>query len=159
MKGTSVFLKNHSLTIQSQVMAMRGGDFPMSGIWVCTTDQGRIFTSKNPEQAPNVGPSPEQALIFKVSLQNRIVFWTIWSQTPRIPVTFLENDQSNPSFLSFYACLLSKDIECVPVTQLLSVNCTATNLCCLFYLLGRGGGGGKLSPKSFTERKNYSYFK
>ena len=30
-----------------------GGNFLMSGIRVCATDQGRFFTSKNPEQAPN----------------------------------------------------------------------------------------------------------
>ena len=28
-----------------------GGDFLISGIRVCATDQGRFFTSKNPEQA------------------------------------------------------------------------------------------------------------
>ena len=31
-----------------------GGDFLMSGIWVCATDQGQFVTSKNPEQAPNL---------------------------------------------------------------------------------------------------------
>ena len=30
-----------------------GGNFLMSGIRVCATDQRRFFTSKNPEQAPN----------------------------------------------------------------------------------------------------------
>ena len=30
------------------------GNFPMSGIWVCATDQGRFFTSENPEQAPDL---------------------------------------------------------------------------------------------------------
>ena len=25
----------------------------LSGVWVCATDQGRFFTSKNPEQASN----------------------------------------------------------------------------------------------------------
>ena len=33
--------------------AWGGGDFLMSGIRVCATDQDRFFTSKNPEQAPN----------------------------------------------------------------------------------------------------------
>ena len=69
-----------------------GGDFLMSGTRVCATDQGRFFTSKNPEQAPN----------FEVLLQNRPYFWrftpeqdpffTIWSQMPgsnvKIPVAF-----------------------------------------------------------------------
>ena len=70
----------------------RGGNFLMSGIRVCATDQGRFFTSKNPEQVPN----------FEVLLQNRPYFlkfysrtgpfFTIWSQTPgsnvKIPVAF-----------------------------------------------------------------------
>ena len=30
-----------------------GGNFLMSGIGVCATDQGRFFTSKNPEQVLN----------------------------------------------------------------------------------------------------------
>ena len=30
-----------------------GGGFLISGIWVFATYQGRSFTSKNPEQAPN----------------------------------------------------------------------------------------------------------
>ena len=68
------------------------GEFLMSGIRVCATDQGRFFTSKNPEQAPK----------FEVLLQNRPYllkvysrtgsFLTIWSQTPgsnvKIPVAF-----------------------------------------------------------------------
>ena len=29
-----------------------GGDFLMSSIWVCATDQGRCFTSETPENAP-----------------------------------------------------------------------------------------------------------
>ena len=37
------------------------GDFLMSGIRICATDQGQFFTSKNPEQAQ----------IFEVLLQNR----------------------------------------------------------------------------------------
>ena len=38
-----------------------GENFLMSGIQVCTTDQGRFFTSKN----------LEQALTFEVFLQNK----------------------------------------------------------------------------------------
>ena len=30
-----------------------GGNFLMSGIRVCATEQGQFFTSKNPEQIPN----------------------------------------------------------------------------------------------------------
>ena len=65
------------------------GDSPMSGIWVCATDRGRFFTSKNPEQAP----------IFEVLLQNRILFWQSglkrqkcqllsWKMTGPIPLFF-----------------------------------------------------------------------
>ena len=60
-----------------------GGDFLMSGIRVCATDQGRFFTSKNPEQAPNFWSfTPEQALLFEVLLQNRILFWQSGLQRP-----------------------------------------------------------------------------
>ena len=48
-----------------------GGDFLMSGIGVCATDQGRFFTSKNPEQAPN----------FEVLLQNRPYLLKFCSRT------------------------------------------------------------------------------
>ena len=30
-----------------------GGDFLMSGIWICATDQSQFFTFKNLEQAPH----------------------------------------------------------------------------------------------------------
>ena len=65
----------------------------MSGIRVCATDQGRFFTSKNPEQAPNfevllqtAGPT------FRSFTPEQDPFLTIWSQTPgsnvKIPVAF-----------------------------------------------------------------------
>ena len=48
-----------------------GGNFHMSDIRVCATDQGRFFTFKNPEQAPN----------FEVLLQNRPYFLKVYSRT------------------------------------------------------------------------------
>ena len=53
------------------IRARGGGNFLMSGIRVCATDQGRFFTSKNPEQAPN----------FEVLLQNRPYFLKVYSTT------------------------------------------------------------------------------
>ena len=47
------------------------GDFLMSGIRVCATNQGRFFTSKNPEHAPS----------FEVLLQNRPYFLKFYSRT------------------------------------------------------------------------------
>ena len=44
---------NFRLLISNLNSKPEGGDFFMSGIRVCATDQGRFFTSKNPEQAPN----------------------------------------------------------------------------------------------------------
>ena len=58
-----------------------GGDFLMSGIRVCATNQGRFFTSKNPEQAPN----------FEVLLQNRPYFLKVYSRTG----SFYDNLVSN----------------------------------------------------------------
>ena len=53
----------------------------MSGIQACATYQGRFFTSRNPEQAPNFEVfSPEQALIFK-DLQQNTIFSSIFSQS------------------------------------------------------------------------------
>ena len=81
----------------------------MSGIRVCATNQGRFFTSKNPEQAPN----------FEVLLQNRPYFLKVysrtgsffdnlWSQTPssnvKIPVAF-----------SF--CFLQPDVFCCIILE------------------------------------------
>ena len=66
--------------------------------WVCATDLGRFFISKNPEQALNLNFFPEQALISK--FYSRIgSFLTICSQTLKMPVAFLKNDRSNPNFL------------------------------------------------------------
>ena len=48
-----------------------GRGFLMSGLRVCATEQGRFFTSKSPEQAPN----------FEVSLQNRPYFLKFYSRT------------------------------------------------------------------------------
>ena len=58
-----------------------GRDFLMSGIRVCATDQGRFFTSKNPEQAPN----------FEVLLQNRPYLLKVYSRTG----SFFDNLVSN----------------------------------------------------------------
>ena len=58
-----------------------GGNFLMLGIRVCATDQGRFFTSKNPEQAPN----------FEVLLQNRPHFLEFYSRTG----SFFDNLVSN----------------------------------------------------------------
>ena len=49
----------------------RGGTSICRGIQVRATDQGRFFTSKNPEQAPN----------FEVLLQNRPCFLKVYSRT------------------------------------------------------------------------------
>ena len=90
---TKCYVHRFSLLLtQASGYIYPGGDFLMSGIWVCATDQGRFFTSKNPEQAPN----------FEVLLQSRPYvlkfysrtgsFFTILSQTPgsnvKIPVAF-----------------------------------------------------------------------
>ena len=58
-----------------------GGDFLMSSIRVCATDQGRFFTSKNPEQAPN----------FEILLQNRPYFLKFYCRTG----SFFDNLVSN----------------------------------------------------------------
>ena len=74
----------------------------MSGVRVCATDQGRFFTSKN----------PEQALLFEVLLQNRLYFLKFYSrtyfsdnlvsnalsQTSKIPVAFLKVIGPIPTF-------------------------------------------------------------
>ena len=64
---------------------------------------------------------PEQALIFKVLLQNRILSSITLSQMSKMPVAFLKYYRSNLNFLSEkYTCLLAKDTECVPVTIIIS---------------------------------------
>ena len=89
----------------------------MSGIWVCATDQGRFFTSKNPEQAPNFELFSETGPNFLSFTPEQDPFLTIWSQTSKMPVAFLKNDRSSPSFLlKKCAYLLAKDTECVSVT-------------------------------------------
>ena len=80
----------------------RGGDFLMSGMRVCATDQGRFFTSKNPEQAPN----------FVVLLQNRPYFLKFYSRT----VSFFDNLVSNTLAqiskitVAFGFCFLQPDV-------------------------------------------------
>ena len=82
---------------------------------------GSIFTSRNPEQAPNFQVFSRTALIFKVLLQNRILFVKSGLERQKNPVAFLKNDKSGPNFLSKkYAHLLAKDIEYVPVTVIMS---------------------------------------
>ena len=74
-----------------------GGNFLMSGIQVCATDQGRLFTSKNPEQAPN----------FEVLLQNRPYFLKIYSRTG----SFFDNLVSNVKIpVAFSFCFLQPDV-------------------------------------------------
>ena len=84
------------------VYVTQGGNFLMSGIQVCATDQGRFFTSKNPEQAPNFGIfTPEQALPFEVLLQNKILFWQSGVQCLA---------QMSKILISFVFCFLQPDI-------------------------------------------------
>ena len=62
----------------------------MSGIRVCANDQGRFFTSKDPERAPN----------FEVLLQNRPYFLKIYSRTGSFFDNLVSNAQlrcQNPS--------------------------------------------------------------
>ena len=73
-----------------EITQTRRGNFFMSGIWVCATDQGLFFTSKSPEQIltfySRTGPT------FLSSTPKQDPFLTIWSQTPssnvKIPVAF-----------------------------------------------------------------------
>ena len=81
-----------SLVITLLINEPPGGDSLISGIRVCATHQGRFFTSKNPEQAPN----------FEVLLQNRPYFLKFYlsffdnlamvsnapAQMSKIPVAF-----------------------------------------------------------------------
>ena len=69
------------LAIEFKTLGGGGGNFLMSGIRVCATDQGRFFTAKNPEQAPN----------FEVLLQNRPYFLKFYSRTG----SFFDNLVSN----------------------------------------------------------------
>ena len=90
-----------------------GGDLLMLGIRVCATDQGRFFTSNN----------PEQALLFEVLF--RIFFWQSGLKRPgsnvKNPSCFPQSDRSNPNFLfKKYAYILVKDTECVPVIIIIS---------------------------------------
>ena len=73
-------------TTENEFVASLGGgegegNFLMSGIWVCATDQGRFFTSKNTGQAPN----------FELLLQNRPYLLTFYSRTG----SFFDNLVSN----------------------------------------------------------------
>ena len=66
---------------ETATQTSQGGNFLMSGIRVCATDQGLFFTSKNPEQAPN----------FEVLLQNRPYLLKFYSRTG----SFFDNLVSN----------------------------------------------------------------
>ena len=94
------------------------------------TDQDRILTSKNPEQAPNLeffsGTDPD----FQIITQAQDTFLTINSQTSKMPVASLKNDRSNSNFpFKKFVYLLAN--HTVRLSQSLSINCIATNLCCL----------------------------
>ena len=109
-----------------RVCSIPGGDFLMPGLpnagytGMCHRP-GSIFHFQKSRTGlfglfSRTGPdfqsfTPEQDRLLK-----------IWSQTSKMQVAFLENDQSNPSFLSKkYARLLAKDTECVPVTIIMIV--------------------------------------
>ena len=90
-----------------------GGNFLMSGIWVCATDQGRFFTSKNPEQAPN----------FEVLLQNRPYLLKVYSRTG----SFFDNLVSNTWLkciipVAFSVCFLQPDVFTFVLLYLASVS-------------------------------------
>ena len=73
----------------------------MSGIWVCATGQGRFFTSKNPEQAPN----------FEVLLQNKPYLLEFYSRTGSFFDNLVSNAWlkcQNPS--CFQLCFLQPDV-------------------------------------------------
>ena len=72
----------------------------MSGILVCATNQARFFISKNPEQALNFELFSGKALIFKVSLQNGILFWQSGLERQKFQLLSRKDDRSNPNFLS-----------------------------------------------------------
>ena len=87
---------------QTEICPRGAGDFLMSGIRVCATDQGRFFTSKNPEQAPN----------FVVLLQNRPYFLKFYSRTG----SFFDNlvsstlAQISKIRVAFGFCFLQPDV-------------------------------------------------
>ena len=60
----------------------------MSGIGVCATDQGRFFTSKNPEQAP----------IFEVLLQNNSWLLMFYSRTGSFFANLVSNVKNASCF-------------------------------------------------------------
>ena len=84
-----------------------GGNFLMSGIRVCATDQGRFFTYKNPEQAPTFWSfTSEQALLFWSFTPEQDPFLTIWSPKPQLKC-------QNQLLSSFVSCsLMSSFLFC-----------------------------------------------
>ena len=105
-----------------KVFSQRWGDSLTSGIWVCATDRGRFFTSKNYGTGPDIGTFFQNTPWFlKYYSRSGSFFLTIWSQTAKMAVVFLKNDKSNPNFLfKKYVCLLAKGTECVPVTIIIN---------------------------------------
>ena len=86
-RGCPVELPSGGTSIRS---SHPGGNFLMSGIRVYATDQGRFFTFKNPEQAPN----------FEVFLQNRLYLLKFYSRTGSFFDNLVSNAQlkrQNPS--------------------------------------------------------------
>ena len=80
----------------------------MSGIRVGATDQGRVFTSKNPEQTPN----------FEVLLQNRPYFLKFYSRAE----PFFDNLVSNaPAQTSKMTVAFLKVIGPIPILFLESM--------------------------------------
>ena len=79
-----------------------GGNFLMSGIRVCATNQGRFFTSRNPEQAPH----------FVVLLQNRPYFLKFYSRTGSFFDNLVSNTLAQISKIpvAFGFCFLQPDV-------------------------------------------------
>ena len=77
----------------------------MSGIRVCATDQGRLVTSKNSEQALNFELFSRTGPDFESVTPEQDPFLTIWSQMSKMPVAFLKNDRSNHQFSFKKLCL------------------------------------------------------
>ena len=111
----------------SQIVTARGrGELPYVGYMGICHRPGSIFRFQKSRTSPEFWTFfPEQALIFKVLLMNRILFWESglkpefqtskfqllsWKMTGPISIFFLKS----------YACLLAKNADCVLVTIIIS---------------------------------------
>ena len=92
----------------------------MSSIRVGGTNQGRFFTSKNPEHAQNFerfsGTGPD----FQSFTSQQDPFLITWSQSSKMAVAFLKNDRSNPNFLKRSVLCVCVKRHSVPVTITIS---------------------------------------